>query len=149
MDLNFSPEDLAFGDEVRSFIAEAFDDEMRARLAQFEVELIALEATALRLLAPGQRSRAPQVEASMLKVRGTELRQAIYETLLDIAGPDALPFSAEAQFLEFHDAADDAPVAPELASVAANCLDARKLSIYGGSNEVQRNLIAQAVLVAH
>ena len=122
---------------------------LQARLAQFEIELIALEATALRLLAPGQRSRVPQVEASMLKVRGTELRQAIYETLLDIAGPDALPFSAEAQFLEQLDAADDAPVAPELASVAANCLDARKLSIYGGSNEVQRNLIAQAVLAAH
>ncbi len=125
---------------------------LRARLAQFEVELIALEATALRLLSPGQRSRVPQVEASMLKVRGTELRQAIYETLLDIAGPDALPFSAEAQFLEFLDAADNAqvaPVPPELASVAANCLDARKLSIYGGSNEVQRNLIAQAVLAAH
>ena len=122
---------------------------LQARLAQFEIELIALEATALRLLAPGQRSRVPQVEASMLKVRGTELRQALYETLLDIAGPDALPFSAEAQFLEFLDAADDAPVAPELASVAANCLDARKLSIYGGSNEVQRNLIAQAVLASH
>jgi len=122
---------------------------LQARLAQFEIELVALEATALRLLAPGQRSRVPQVEASMLKVRGTELRQAIYETLLDIAGPDALPFSAEAQFLEFLDAADDAPVAPELASVAANCLDARKLSIYGGSNEVQRNLIAQAVLASH
>lgn len=125
------------------------DPLLRARLAQFEIELIALEATALRLLSPGQRSRVPQVEASMLKVRGTELRQAIYETLVDIAGPDALPFSAEAQFLEALDAQEDAAVPPELASVAANCLDARKLSIYGGSNEVQRNLIAQAVLAAH
>jgi alkylation response protein AidB-like acyl-CoA dehydrogenase len=125
---------------------------LRARLAQFEVELIALEATALRWLSAGQRSRVPQVEASMLKVRGTELRQAIFEALVDIAGPDALPFSAEAQFLEALEtleATDGAPVAPELVSVAANCLDARKLSIYGGSNEVQRNLIAQAVLAAH
>ena len=76
------------------------DPLLRARLAQFEVELMALEFTALRLLCKGQRSAVPQVEASMLKVRGTELRQAIYETLLEIAGPQALPFSAEAQFLE-------------------------------------------------
>ena len=121
----------------------AGDALLRARLAQFEIELLALETTALRLLSTGQRSRVPQVEASMLKVRGTELRQAIYETLLDIGGPEALPFSAEAQFL---DAAADLPAPLELGTLAANALDARKLSIYGGSNEVQRNLIAQAVL---
>lgn len=117
---------------------------LQARLAQFEVELLALEATALRWLAHGQRSAIPQAEASMLKVRGTELRQAIFETLLDIGGPQALPFSAAAQFL---DAPDEVRVTPpELATLAANALDARKLSIYGGSNEVQRNLIAQALL---
>lgn len=119
---------------------------LQARLAQFEVELLALEATALRWLAHGQRSAIPQAEASMLKVRGTELRQAIFETLLDIGGPQALPFSVEAQFL---DAPDEARVTPpELATLAANALDARKLSIYGGSNDVQRNLIAQALLAA-
>ena len=118
---------------------------LQARLAQFEVELMALEVTALRLLGAGQRSRVPQVEASMLKVRGTELRQAIYETLLDIAGPHALPFSVESQFLE---ALGDGPAPAELGSLAANMLDSRKLSLYGGSNEVQRNLIAQAVMAA-
>jgi alkylation response protein AidB-like acyl-CoA dehydrogenase len=121
------------------------DPLLQSRLAQFEVELMALEFTALRLLAPGQRSRVPQVEASMLKVRGTELRQAIYETLLDLGGLDALPFSTDAQFLEF-DGERPSPIA--LGTLAANALDARKLSIYGGSNEVQRNLIAQAVLAA-
>lgn len=122
------------------------DPLLRARLAQFEVELMALEFTALRLLSAGQRSAVPQVEASMLKVRGTELRQAIYETLLEIAGPQALPFSAEAQFLE---CAEDALPAPrELGTLAANFLDARKLTLYGGSNEVQRNLVAQAVLAS-
>ena len=60
---------------------------------------MALEFTALRLLSANQKSRVPAVEASMLKVRGTELRQAIYELLVDIAGPNAVPFSAEAQFL--------------------------------------------------
>lgn len=121
------------------------DPLLAARLAQFDIELLALEVTALRLLSPGQRSVVPQVEASMLKVRGTELRQAIYETLLEIGGPQALAFSAEAQFL---DGAGELPAPVELGTLAANCLDARKLSIYGGSNEVQRNLIAQAVLAA-
>ncbi|MBP6900299.1 MAG: acyl-CoA dehydrogenase family protein [Burkholderiaceae bacterium] len=119
------------------------DAEWQARLAQFEIELIALETTALRLLSPGQRSAIPQVEASMLKLRGTELRQAIHEALFEIAGPLALPFDADALFL---DTLGDMPTDPELGTLAANLLDSRKLSIYGGSNEVQRNVIAQALL---
>ncbi len=121
------------------------DAELQARLDDFEIELLALEATALRLLSPGQASCVPRAEASVLKVRGTELRQAIYETLLDIAGPHALPFDPEALHLQ---ALDAMPAPPELGTLAANALDARKLSIYGGSNEVQRNLIAQSVLRA-
>ena len=121
------------------------DPEMQARLAQFEAELMALEFTALRLLSPNQQSKVPGVEASMLKVRGTELRQAIFEALVDIAGPEAVPFSVSAQRLEHlaESAAD-----PEMTAIAANCLDARKLTIYGGTNEVQRNLIARAALEA-
>jgi alkylation response protein AidB-like acyl-CoA dehydrogenase len=127
----------------------AGDALLQARLAQFGIELMALEMTALRLLSRGQRSRTPEVEASMLKVRGTELRQALYETLLEIGGPDSLPFSAEAQFLEAWDGdALPLPTVAECATLAANCLDSRKLSTYGGSNEVQRNLIARAVLAA-
>ncbi|MFA5680626.1 MAG: acyl-CoA dehydrogenase family protein [Hydrogenophaga sp.] len=121
------------------------DPLLQARLAQFEVELMALEFTALRLLSPNQQSRMPEVEASMLKVRGTELRQAIFETLLEIAGPDAVPFSLAAQHLEH---LDEAPTDPSLVALAANCLDARKLTIYGGTSEVQRNLIARAALDA-
>ncbi|MFW5333276.1 acyl-CoA dehydrogenase family protein [Hydrogenophaga sp. ZJX-1] len=121
------------------------DPVLQARLAQFEVELMALEFTALRLLSAHQQSRTPAVEASMLKVRGTELRQAIFEALLDIAGPDAVPFSLDAQNLEH---LDEAVTDPTLVALAANCLDARKLTIYGGTNEVQRNLIARATLDA-
>ena len=122
------------------------DPLIQARLAQFEIELMALEYTALRLLSPNQRSRTPDVEASMLKVRGTELRQAIYETLVDIAGPDAVPFSPAAQTLEH---LDDAVVDESLVALAANCLDSRKVTIYGGTSEVQRNLIARATLDAY
>lgn len=119
---------------------------LQNKLMQFEVELMALEFTALRLLSAHQQSKTPGVEASMLKVRGTELRQAIFETLMDIAGPDAVPFSAEAQFLEHLDAAAQDET---LVTLAANCLDSRKLTIYGGTNEVQRNLIAKATLDAY
>jgi alkylation response protein AidB-like acyl-CoA dehydrogenase len=119
---------------------------LQNKLMQFEVELMALEFTALRLLSAHQQSKTPGVEASMLKVRGTELRQAIYETLVDIAGPDAVPFSAEAQFLEHLEAAAQDET---LVSLAANCLDSRKVTIYGGTNEVQRNLIAKATLDAY
>ena len=122
------------------------DTLLQTKLMQFEVELMALEFTALRLLSAHQQSKTPGVEASMLKVRGTELRQAIFETLVDIAGPDAVPFSAEAQFLEHLDAAAQDET---LVSLAANCLDSRKLTIYGGTNEVQRNLIAKATLDAY
>ena len=121
------------------------DTLMQSRLTQFAVELMALEFTALRLLSANQQSRVPAVEASMLKVRGTELRQAIFETLVDIAGPQAVPFSLEAQFLEH---LDEAATSADMVSLAANCLDSRKLTIYGGTNEVQRNLIARAVLAA-
>jgi alkylation response protein AidB-like acyl-CoA dehydrogenase len=119
------------------------DPLMQARLAQFDIELLALEFTALRLLSANQQSRFPAVEASMLKVRGTELRQAIFELLLDIAGPHAVPFSAESQFLEH---VGEAAAPEDMVSLAANCLDSRKLTIYGGANEVQRNLIARAAL---
>jgi alkylation response protein AidB-like acyl-CoA dehydrogenase len=122
------------------------DPLLQNKLMQFEVELMALEFTALRLLSAHQQSKTPVVEASMLKVRGTELRQAIFETLVEIAGPDAVPFSAEAQFLEHLDAAAQNE---SLVALAANCLDSRKLTIYGGTNEVQRNLIAKATLDAY
>lgn len=79
----------------------------------------------------------------MLKVRGTELRQDIFELLYEVAGPAAIPFSEEAMRLEGEDPliGDD-----ERASLAANFLDSRKLSIYGGTNEVQRNVTAKMLL---
>jgi alkylation response protein AidB-like acyl-CoA dehydrogenase len=119
---------------------------LQSKLTQFEIELMALEFTALRLLSAHQQSKTPAVEASMLKVRGTELRQAIYETLVDIAGPDAVPFSLEAQFLA---QLETAAQHESMVSLAANCLDSRKVTIYGGTNEVQRNLIAKATLSAY
>jgi alkylation response protein AidB-like acyl-CoA dehydrogenase len=123
------------------------DAVLNAHLAQFEIDLMALEFTGLRMLSANQQSRVPSVEASMLKVRGTELRQAIYETLVEVAGPHAVPFD-EAALLDLAGAEAGAITPPELVAIAANYLDSRKLSIYGGANEVQRNLISKAFLTA-
>ena len=121
----------------------ADDPVLRRRMAQFEAELMALEFTGLRLMSANQRGRVPGIEASVLKVRGTELRQAIYELLVEVAGPDAVPFEERAMSLA---GSHSFAASPGVASLAANYLDSRKLTIYGGANEVQRNLIARAVL---
>ena len=114
------------------------DPVFAAQVHRLEIELLALEATALRLLGAGQRSLAPAAQTSMLKVRGTELRQSIYRLMLEVAGPEAALWPGA------HD--DDALA--ELRALAPDYLDARKFSIYGGTNEVQRNLIAKALLAA-
>jgi alkylation response protein AidB-like acyl-CoA dehydrogenase len=119
----------------------AGDPLFEARVSRFEIELMALEFTGLRMLSANQQSRVPAVEASMLKVRGTELRQSIYALLTEIAGPHGVPFD-EAALLD--QAGHEPPSPGDLIAVAANYFDARKLSIYGGTNEVQRNLISRA-----
>lgn len=119
----------------------AHDPLLQSRISRFETELMALEFTGLRMLSANQASRVPSVEAPMLKVRGTELRQGIYALLTEIAGPYAVPFD-EAALLD--EAGYEGPSPDELIAVAANYFDARKVSIYGGTNEVQRNLISRA-----
>lgn len=112
------------------------DPVFAAQVHRLEIELLALEATALRLLGRGQSCLAPAAQTPMIKVRGTELRQAIYRLMLEVAGPEAAAWA---------DAGDADDVAA-LRGLAPDYLDARKFSIYGGTNEVQRNLIARALL---
>jgi len=112
-----------------------------ARVATLEIELMALEMTVLRVLA--QEHKAPGPEASVLKVRGTEIQQTLTELMVEAAGPMALPF--DAAYLESesaHSAAGDDDAAP----LAAYYFNFRKTSIYGGSNEIQRNIITQMIL---
>ena len=112
-----------------------------ARVAALEIELMALEMTVLRVLARGEA--APGPEASMLKVKGTEIQQALTELMVEAAGPLALPF--EPDYLEGrreHAGAGDDDAAP----LAGYYFNYRKTSIYGGSNEIQRNIISQMIL---
>jgi len=119
------------------------DPVFRARLAQIEIDLMALEMTNLRVLADVQAGGAPGAESSILKIKGTEIRQAITDLARRALGPYALPFQPEALDGGFN----GEPVGPDYAApVAAHYFNMRKLSIFGGSNEIQKNIIAKASL---
>ncbi|OMQ15395.1 acyl-CoA dehydrogenase [Modestobacter sp. VKM Ac-2676] len=113
----------------------ADDPWFRARIAELENELLALELTALRVVANSADGR-PHPASSVLKLRGSELQQAATELLVDVAGPLSVA--------SFPGADSDVP---EWAQVATpSYLNNRKVSIYGGSNEVQRTIIAGSIL---
>jgi alkylation response protein AidB-like acyl-CoA dehydrogenase len=112
-----------------------------AKVATLEIELMALEMTVLRVLA--QEHKAPGPEASVLKVRGTEIQQTLTELMVEAAGPMALAF--DPAYLESdhaHSIGGDDDAAP----LAGYYFNFRKTSIYGGSNEIQRNIITQMIL---
>ncbi|HXZ48503.1 MAG TPA: acyl-CoA dehydrogenase family protein [Usitatibacter sp.] len=113
------------------------DVRFRDRLSRVEVELMALEITNLRFLDQLRGGRAPGAEVSMLKVRGTEIQQALTELMLEAAGPLAAPFAPVGSAEGFDAFA---------AGIAPRYCNFRKTSIYAGSNEIQRNIIAKMSL---
>ena len=114
-----------------------------ARVAQVEIDLMALEITNLRALSAETEKRAPGPEASILKIKGTEIQQTLSELMMHAVGPYALPFGRGST-----EEGDLRTVAgPDYAApLAATYCNYRKVSIYGGSNEIQRNIIAQMIL---
>ena len=119
------------------------DPAFAARLAQVEIDLMALEITNLRVLAAEAERRAPGAEASLLKIKGTEIQQDLSELMMHAVGPYALPFPREVML----ERSGGASIGPAYASpLAATYLNLRKASIYGGSNEIQKNIIAQMIL---
>jgi alkylation response protein AidB-like acyl-CoA dehydrogenase len=127
--------------ERRGGVALLEDPAFRARLAQLEIELMAFEITTLRVLAADESHAVPGPEASILKIKGSEILQGISELMLDAIGLRALPFAAAEQAAALR-AADSA----HTQGVTAQYLNFRKLSIYGGSNEIQKNIIAHMIL---
>ncbi|MFT4126553.1 MAG: acyl-CoA dehydrogenase family protein [Gordonia sp. (in: high G+C Gram-positive bacteria)] len=114
-----------------------------ARLAELENEILALELTQLRVVASSADGK-PNPASSLLKLRGSELQQAATELLADLAGPDSLPVAPPAV-----DAANGTAeiLSPEWAQLTVpTYLNYRKVSIYSGSSEVQRQIIDKAVL---
>ena len=112
----------------------------RDRLAQLEAELRALEITMLRVLT---NSSGPGPEASILKIRGTEIGQRLFELTMEATGQDAIAHIPDALEPEYN-----GPLAGALHAVpaAGDYFNMRKLSIFGGSNEIQRNIISKLVL---
>ncbi|MCP1572914.1 alkylation response protein AidB-like acyl-CoA dehydrogenase [Herbaspirillum rubrisubalbicans] len=119
------------------------DPRFRDRIVKVEIDLIAHEWSLLRLIAAEEEGRAPGPEASILKIRGSEIQQELTELLMECAGPYALPFVAEA--LEPGYSGDTAQ-GELLNALAPHYLDWRKISIYGGATEVQKNIIAKMIL---
>ncbi len=118
------------------------DPQFAARVADVEIELMALEMTALSLVADGASSKIGP-EASLLKVKGTEISQEISELLLEAAGPAGLAFDpAYLDGKTEHCASGD----DDLAALAPHYFNLRKITIFGGSNEVQRNVISKMIL---
>ena len=114
-----------------------------ARLARVEIDLENMKTTNLRVVAAVAGGGVPGAESSMLKIRGTQIRQEISSLLRRAMGPFARPFVEEA----LHEGYDGTPVGPaEAASAAAAYFNNRKLSIFGGSNEIQRNIISKMIL---
>lgn len=121
------------------------DPRFAERLAMVEIELKALEMTQLRVVAE-ERTRErgrPNPASSILKLKGSELQQATTELLLEAVGPWALAYTP----MDEDEGRNEPPIGPEGADVAAPLyFNFRKVSIYGGSNEIQRNIVAKAIL---
>jgi pimeloyl-CoA dehydrogenase large subunit len=120
------------------------DERFRAKITAVEVELKALEMTELRVVAARTKSNKPDPASSILKIKGSEIQQLITELLLEVVGPYALPEQAP------HDESErwnEPPIGPEWGGpLAAQYFNTRKTTIYGGSNEIQKNIIAKAIL---
>jgi hypothetical protein len=113
------------------------DGRFRDKLSRLEIELMALAITNLRFLDRLRAGQAPGAEVSMLKITGTEIQQRLTELMLEAAGP-------RAQVVASADAVDlDDPL---LGALARRYCNMRKTTIYAGSNEIQRNIIAKHAL---
>jgi alkylation response protein AidB-like acyl-CoA dehydrogenase len=114
------------------------------RIANLETELRALEAVMLKTLAKVSADKALGAEANVIKIRGTEVHQRLTELRMEALGQDAMPYDLEA--LE-NGWGNRAPVGAEYANgVTPRYMHMRKVSIYSGSNEIQHNIYAKAVL---
>ena len=122
------------------------DERFREKLAAVEVELKALEMTQLRVVA-AERHRTdnkPDPASSILKLKGSEIQQATTELLMEVVGPYAMPYQPER---EDDERWNEPPIGPEWAGpIAPTYFNWRKTSIYGGTNEIQKNIVAKAIL---
>ena len=118
------------------------DTRFRDEIAKLEVDVVALEMMVLRVLAAEKSGKNSLDIAGLLKIRGSEIQQRYSELMMLAAGPNALPLIREAMEAGWQGDQTTALCAP----LASTYFNLRKTTIYGGSNEVQRNIVAQVVL---
>ena len=126
---------LAQAKEYAESVGLLDDPLTTARIAELENELLALELTALRVVAHSTDGK-PHPASSVLKLKGTELQQAVSELIVDLAGPASLASGAD----------QDSDLPDWTRRATPVYLNLRKASIYGGSNEIQRQIIAKTIL---
>jgi alkylation response protein AidB-like acyl-CoA dehydrogenase len=120
------------------------DQRVRDEIAQLEVDVVALEMLVLRVLSAEKSGKNPLDIAGLLKIKGSEIQQRYSELMMLAAGPFSLPFIEEA--MEAGWQGDFPGGVVDNAPLASTYFNMRKTTIYGGSNEVQRNIVAQTVL---
>ena len=126
-------------DGDRPLIANPF---FKRKISELEIDLTALEFTELRSLAGEAAGKGPGPESSLLKIKGSEIQQRITELALEAVGHYGAPY-----FRGFGEVDNEHPIGPDYAHRAApTYFNTRKTTIYGGSNEIQRNIIAKMVL---
>ena len=126
-------------DGDKPLISNAF---FKRKIAELQTDLTALEFTELRSLAGEAAGKGPGPESSLLKIKGSEIQQRITELALEAVGHYGAPY-----FRGFGEGDNEHPIGPDYAHRAApTYFNARKTTIYGGSNEIQRNIIAKMVL---
>ena len=165
MDFDFSDDQEMLRDSVRKWVEKAYtferrreierlkriakaegvydDVRFRDQIALLEVDIVALEMLVLRVLSAEKSGKNPLDIAGLLKIKGSEIQQRYTELMMLAAGPYAIPFIREAMEAGYQ---GDYVGAAYIAPLAATYFNMRKTTIYGGSNEVQRNIVAQTVL---
>jgi alkylation response protein AidB-like acyl-CoA dehydrogenase len=147
--IGLSKERIARVKEIQASLAEedalsaAEQARIRRRVAELEVELRALELTQLRVVAADSKGGGANSAASILKIKGTELQQTLTEMVVALAGPDGLAAPEP-----HHPAPGANDLDPDgwLEAAAPYYFNMRKVSIFGGSNEIQKNIVAKSVL---
>jgi alkylation response protein AidB-like acyl-CoA dehydrogenase len=115
----------------------------REKIADLDLQISALEMSELRALSSMQLGGAPGPEVSIPKIRGSEIQQRIAELACEAVGNYAMPYQPELLFRD----SNESPIGPAYAVPAApRYLNMRKTSIYGGTNEIQKNVISKMVL---
>ena len=127
---------------LKEIISKLDNSDLQKKVNELEVALSAIEITELRLLSALENGGHPGAESSILKIKGTEMQQALSELFVEASGEYALMYPGPHGYEN-----NDKPAGPDYAAEGlSGFLNLRKTSIYGGSNEIQKNILSKFVL---